>query len=42
MEITVTQMQLKDIEQLKNCLTTEFDNFWTASILEQDFKNENS
>ena len=35
-------MTLSDFEEIKDCLETEFDEFWKPSILESELKSENS
>lgn len=35
-------MNLSDYEEIKDILTTEFDEFWKPSILESELKSENS
>ncbi len=40
MDIVITKMQLCDLEKLKENLTTDFDNFWTFSMLKQELENK--
>lgn len=35
-------MTLSDLEKISNLLTTDFDDFWTASILKSELENEAS
>lgn len=40
--IIVRAMNLQDLQYLKQHLTTQFDDFWTSSILENEFNGENT
>ena len=40
--IFVELMSTEDILYLKNTLNTEFDNFWSYSILEKEYENPNT
>lgn len=40
-EIEIFQMTLADYEKIKNRLTSDFDEFWTASILKSELIGEN-
>ena len=40
--IKIEEMSLLDFEAIKNCLQSEFDDFWTESILKSELENENS
>lgn len=40
--IQILPMTVQDLSYLKNVLTIDFDDFWTYSILEQEFFNENT
>lgn len=40
--IQITNMTLQDLKQITPILTTDFDNFWTPTILEQEINYENS
>lgn len=40
--IKIEEMSLLDLEAIKNCLQSEFDDFWTESILKSELENENS
>lgn len=42
MEINITPMQLADLEQIKDNLLEEFDDFWTFAMLKQELENKNS
>ena len=41
-DIEVNQMSNDDLLVLKDSLLNEFDDFWTYSILKQEFDNENT
>ena len=38
----ITEMTLDDLEQMKNTLYSDFDNFWSYNILKQELENENT
>lgn len=40
--IVISNMSKDDLLLLKHSLTDEFDDFWTYSILEQEFNNEHT
>lgn len=40
--IEIEEMNLSHFEKIKDCLQTEFDDFWTESILKSELENENS
>ena len=40
--IKIEKMTLLDFEKIKDNLQTEFDDFWTPSILKSELENENS
>lgn len=42
MEIKIEKMTLNDLENIKNILESEFDNFWNYNILKQELLNQNS
>ena len=42
MEIEIAPMQLADLEQIKDSLLEEFDDFWTFTILKQELENKNN
>lgn len=42
MEIKIEKMTLDDLENIKDILESEFDNFWNYNILKQELLNENS
>lgn len=42
MEIKIEKMTLDDLENIKNILESEFDNFWNYNILKQELLNESS
>lgn len=42
MDLSITKMTLNDLEQIKNILVTDFDNFWSYDILKQELQYSNS
>ena len=36
----ITEMTLEDLEQMKNTLYSDFDNFWSYNVLKQARVNE--
>ena len=42
MEIAITPMQLADLDQIKDNLLEEFDDFWTFTMLKQELENRNN
>ena len=38
-EILINEMTLSDLDEISNIITTEFDDFWSASTLESELKN---
>ena len=40
MELEITPMQLKDLEEIEPFLLEDFDDFWTPSILRQELENK--
>lgn len=38
----ISEMNLLDLENIKDCLLTDFDNFWSYNILKQEFENGKS
>lgn len=40
MELEITQMSLKDLEEIKPFLLEDFDDFWTPSVLKQELENK--
>lgn len=40
--IEISQMTLEDLEEIKDILQTEFDEFWKPSILKSELENTNS
>ena len=38
----ITEMTLDDLEQMKNTLYSDFDNFWSYNVLKQELENENT
>lgn len=35
----ISEMNLLDLENIKDCLLTDFDNFWSYNILKQELEN---
>ena len=42
MNIIIEEMSLNDLENIKNILTSEFDDFWNYDILKEELESENS
>lgn len=40
--LKIEEMSLSDFEKIRDCLQSEFDDFWTESILKSELENENS
>lgn len=40
--ININQMNLKDLENIKDILTSEFDDFWNYNVLKEELENKNS
>lgn len=38
----ISEMNLQDLENIKECLLTDFDNFWSYNILKQELENGKS
>lgn len=38
----ISKMNLQDLENIKDCLLTDFDNFWSYNILKQELENGKS
>lgn len=38
----ITEMTLDDLEQMKNTLYSDFDNFWSYNVLKQELENKNT
>lgn len=38
----IKEMTLTDLEQMKNTLYSDFDNFWSYNVLKQELENENT
>lgn len=38
----ITKMTLTDLEQMKNTLYSDFDNFWSYNVLKQELENKNT
>ena len=38
----ITEMTLTNLEQMKNTLYSDFDNFWSYNVLKQELENENT
>lgn len=42
MEIIINKMTLSHLLEIKDVLTSEFDDFWTYTVFEDELKNPNS
>lgn len=42
MNIKIQIMTLKDLETIKDILTSDFDDFWNFNVFKEELKNENS
>ena len=40
--IIVSKMELKDLDEIKDTLVTDFDNFWNYNILKEEFNSSMS
>ena len=38
----ISEMNLQDLENIKDCLLTDFDDFWSYNILKQELENGKS
>lgn len=38
----ITEMTLKDLEDMKDTLYSDFDNFWSYNVLKQELENPNT
>lgn len=38
----ISEMNLQDLENIKGCLLTDFDNFWSYNILKRELENGKS
>lgn len=38
----ISEMNLQDLEDIKDCLLTDFDDFWSYNILKQELENGKS
>ena len=38
----ISEMNLQNLEEIKDCLLTDFDNFWSYNILKQELENGKS
>ena len=41
-KVTITIMNLNDLNQISDCLQNEFDNFWTYDILKEELSSKHS
>lgn len=41
MKLEMTKMQLSDLEQIKDNLLQDFDDFWTVRTLQEELENKN-
>ena len=42
MDYTIAEMKIQDLQEIKNCLDTEYDNFWSYQTLESEINSESS
>ncbi|MBO5478181.1 MAG: ribosomal protein S18-alanine N-acetyltransferase [Clostridia bacterium] len=42
MNITIRSMSISDLEQIKDTLTIDFDDFWNYNVFKQELENPNS
>ena len=42
MDINIKNMNIEDLENIKEILTTDFDDFWNYSTLKEELKSDNS
>lgn len=42
MNLSIRSMLLEDLEQIKDCLQEDFDDFWNYHVLKQELENPNS
>ena len=42
MDFKISKMSIEDLKSIKNILTTDFDNFWSFDILEEELECSNS
>jgi len=40
--VNINKMSIEDLKTIKDDFTTNFDEFWTSSVLEEELKNKNS
>ena len=39
-DIKISKMQISDVNNIKDCLLQDFDDFWSVSVLEQELENK--
>ena len=42
MDFEISKMSVEDLKSIKNILTSDFDNFWSFDVLEDELECENS
>lgn len=42
MDIEIKEMNIQDLENIKDILISDFDDFWNYNILKQELENQNS
>ena len=42
MDLKLSKMSIEDLKSIKNVLTSEFDNFWSYDVLEEELECDNS
>ena len=42
MDYTIAEMKMQDLQEIKNYLDTEYDNFWSYQTLESEINSESS
>ena len=42
MDLKLSKMSIEDLKSIKNVLASEFDNFWSYDVLEEDLECDNS
>lgn len=42
MEIQISKMSISNLQEIKDILFSDFDNFWTYTVFEAELKNPNS
>ena len=42
MDLKLSKMSIEDLKSIKNVLASEFDNFWSYDVLEEELECDNS